>query len=74
MRKEKGFEVLDKINLYFSENNVLQEIIQKFSKKIIKDTLAENIVYDKPRNNYTEILVNGETIKIDIELLKQLAK
>jgi isoleucyl-tRNA synthetase len=70
MRKEKGFEVLDKINLYFSENNVLQEIIQKFSKKIIKDTLAENIVYDKPRNNYTEILVNGETIKIDIELLK----
>ncbi len=70
MRKEKGFEVLDKINLYFSENNVLQEIIQKFSKKIMKDTLAENIVYDKPRNNYTEILVNGETIKIDIELLK----
>ena len=30
MRKEKGFEVLDRINLYVAENEMLEKVIEKY--------------------------------------------
>ena len=70
MRKDKGFEVLDRINLYVAENTMLEKVIEKFAETIKKDTLADKIVYNEDRKDYTECKINGETLKIDVEVVK----
>ena len=69
MRKDKGFEVLDNINLYVSGNEMLENIIKKFEKTIKHDTLAKEIIYGKERKTYTESKINGETLDIDVEVI-----
>ena len=70
MRKESGFEVLDKINLYVAENDMLEKVVKKFEEQIKKDTLAENILYNEQRQNYVDTSINGENFKIDVEVIK----
>ena len=70
MRKDKGFEVLDKINLYVSENSMLENIVKKFEREIQKETLTEKIYYNEKRDTYTEVNINGEKLKIDVEVIK----
>ena len=67
MRKDSGFEVLDRINLYVSENEMLESVIKKFEPQIKNDTLANNIIYNENRTNYTETLINGEKLQIEVE-------
>ncbi len=71
MRKEKGFEVLDRINLYVSENDKVEKIIKKFEETIKHDTLANNIFYDEQKEGYTDTNINGEILKIDVEVIKK---
>jgi isoleucyl-tRNA synthetase len=70
MRKESGFEVLDRINLYVAGNEMLEAVIKKFAEQIQKDTLANNIFYNEERANYTETSINGEKLNIDVEVVK----
>ena len=69
MRKDKGFEVLDKINLYVAENSMLEDIVKKFENEIKKETLTENVVYDAKRDTYTEVSINGEKLMLDVEVI-----
>ena len=69
MRKEKGFEVADKINLYVSGNDMLINVIEKFKDSIKKETLTVNIVVDSDRE-YTETIINGEKLNLDVEINK----
>ena len=71
MRKESGFEVLDKINLYVDGNEMLENVVRKFEEQIKHDTLAENIFYNEKRTNYQETSINGEKLNIDVEVIKQ---
>lgn len=68
MRKEKGFEVLDKINLYVADNEKLIQLIKQNEETIKHDTLALNVIYNKPRADYTETNINGEKLNIDVEV------
>ncbi|GAA0116789.1 isoleucine--tRNA ligase [Clostridium senegalense] len=68
MRKENGFEVADKINIYVTGNEMLENIIKKFEEQIAKDTLAVEIVYGG-NANYQEVKVNGENLKLTVEKL-----
>ena len=70
MRKDREFEVLDKINLYVSGNEMLENVIKKNDKLIKHDTLAVDIIYDEKRENYTETNINGEKLNIDVEVVK----
>lgn len=70
MRKDKGFEVLDKINLYVANNNMLEEIIKKCEEEIKSETLATNIIYEEQRQNYIDTNINGEHLNIDVEIFK----
>ena len=72
MRKDKGFEVLDKINLYVSGNATIENVIKKFEDVIKHDTLADNVIYDAKRESYIETSINGEILDIDIEKLETL--
>ena len=67
MRKDSGFEVLDRINLYVAENAMLESVIKKFELQIKHDTLADNIFYGKQTSNYIETSINGEKLKISVE-------
>ena len=70
MRKEKGFEVLDRINLYVAGNKELEEVIRKNEEIIKHDTLAEKIIYHEDREEYTKTNINGENLDIDVEVIK----
>ena len=67
MRKEKDFEVLDRITLYVADNKELERIIKENEESIKKDTLAVEVKYNKENKEYQEIKVNDETLKIDVE-------
>ena len=67
MRKDKNFEVLDKINLYVSDNEKIENVIRKFEETIKHDTLADNIFYNKEGRDYIDTNINGENLKVDIE-------
>ena len=69
MRKDSGFEVTDKINLYVAENPMLEEIVRSFSDFIQHETLANNIVYNADRE-YTECNINGEKLNLAVEVVK----
>jgi len=71
MRKDKGFEVLDKIKLYISGNEKIQNIVRKFEDTIKTDTLTLEIVYgDDTHTGYTEVNINGESLNLDAEVVK----
>ena len=70
MRKDKGFEVLDKITLYVSENQMLENLVKKFDKEIMKETLTKTIEYNTKRDTYTEVSINGEKLMLDVEVIK----
>ena len=70
MRKDKGFEVLDKINLYVSGNDMLEEVVKKYADEIKRETLALSIEYNKQRDTYIDTNINGEHMNLDVEVAK----
>lgn len=69
MRKEKGFEVADKINLYVSGNDMLLDVIRKYSDNIKRETLTQEIVYNG-EFDYTETVINGEKLDMTVEVVR----
>lgn len=69
MRKDKGFEVADKIKLYVSGNDMLLDVIKKFESTIKKETLTEEVLYNE-ETDYTETVINGETLNMTVVVVK----
>ena len=69
MRKDKGFEVADKINLYVAGNEMLEGVIKKFADTIKKETLTQEIVFNGDYD-YTETVINGEKLNMTVEVVK----
>lgn len=67
MRKDKGFEVLDKIILYVNGNDKIENVVKKYEDTIKHDTLATEVKYNELRDTYTDTNINGENVKIDVE-------
>lgn len=67
MRKDKGFEVLDNINLYVSGNEMLEKVVKKNEELIKHDTLALKVIYNEEKPGYAETNINGESLNIDVE-------
>ncbi|MGL5616619.1 MAG: isoleucine--tRNA ligase [Sarcina sp.] len=65
-RKESGFEVADKINLYVSGNEMLEAVIKKFEDTIKKETLTEEVNY-KDAASMNEVTINGEKLQMNVE-------
>ncbi|NLK95981.1 MAG: isoleucine--tRNA ligase [Clostridiales bacterium] len=70
MRKEKDFEVADKINLYVKDNDKLVSVIKKYESNIKKETLTLDIFYSEVNNDYTEVMINGEKLLMDVKVVK----
>jgi isoleucyl-tRNA synthetase len=69
MRKDKGFEVADKINLYVAGNDMLLNVIKKFEETIKKETLTAEAIYNK-EVAYSEVIINGESLNMTVEVIK----
>lgn len=69
MRKEKGFEVADKIKLFISDNDMLIGVINKYSDVIKRETLTQEIVVSE-KVDYTETIINGEKLNMTVEVIK----
>ena len=69
MRKEAGFEVMDKIRVFAKGNEKISEILSKFSGQICKDVMAEEIVKDQVQGYEKEWNINGETVVLGVEKL-----
>ena len=64
LRKNKDFNIVDRINIYYSHNDEIEEAIEKYRDMIMKDTLAEQI---DERNDLTEEFnINGIEVKLDV--------
>ena len=66
LRKEKDFEVSDKIEIYVKDSKNLIDIINKYKDVISKETLTSNIYFDKESDNFIELNINGEVLILDI--------
>ena len=70
MRKDKGFEVADKIKLYLSKNDMLISVVDKFKEVLKKETLTVEIIYNDVNSEYTEVVINGELLNMNVEVIK----
>ncbi|MDF2881928.1 MAG: isoleucyl-tRNA synthetase [Clostridiaceae bacterium] len=69
MRKESGFQVADKINLYVEGNDMLEAVVKKYEEEIKKETLSLSVSYNKPAE-YSECKINGEDFKLAVKVVK----
>ncbi len=69
MRKEKGFEVADKIKLFVNGNDMLIDIINKYSDVIKRETLTQEIAINEDAD-YTETIINGEKLNMTVKVVK----
>lgn len=67
MRKEAGFEVLDRINIYFKDNNKIAEIFNKYNTQISSDVLADNIFEGETKGYEKSWNINGESVILSVE-------
>ena len=70
MRKDKEFEVLDKINLFVGGNELIENVIKKHEEEIKSETLALTVKYNEDRKEYVDTNINGEHINLDVEVVK----
>ncbi|MDY3845662.1 MAG: isoleucine--tRNA ligase [Eubacteriales bacterium] len=66
MRKESGFEVMDKILLGISGNEKIADVVKKNEKEICADTLTEEIKYGEVLENNKEWDINGENVTVSV--------
>ncbi|WP_163195326.1 isoleucine--tRNA ligase [Clostridium thermarum] len=69
MRKESGFEVADRINLYIAGNDMLEAVVNKFEDIIKRETLTVEVVYGSEKADM-EFNINGEKLKMAVEVVK----
>ena len=65
LRKESDFNIIDRINLYYQSDELVEQSINDFEEFIKKETLAISI--EKSENVDKELDLNGHNIKIKIE-------
>lgn len=72
MRKEAGFEVMDKITIYYSAEETVSEIFTKYGETIKSDVLGVKIVADSIDGLGADIYrkewnINGEQVLLGVE-------
>ena len=63
LRKDSGFEVQNHIEMYYSGNEKLAEIIEKNKEQICDETLTDKLE-ESEKKDATELDINGEKIMV----------
>ena len=65
LRKNKDFNIVDRINIYYEENEKLEKVIEEFMDTIKNETLAIEII---KKDNDGEVLdLNGINVQVDVQ-------
>ena len=67
MRKEAGFEVMDKIAIYETGSDKVTEILNKFGETIKEEVLAVDLVLGETKGYVKEWNINGEDVVLGVE-------
>ena len=67
MRKEAGFEVMDKIAIYETGSEKVTEILNKFGENIKEEVLATELVLGETKGFVKEWNINGEDVVLGVE-------
>jgi isoleucyl-tRNA synthetase len=65
-RKDAGFEVTDRIELYYNAADDVKNAVEEMKNYIMNETLAETIVYNSQLDNADEIELIDSNIKIKL--------
>ena len=69
MRKEAGFEVMDRIRVGLTGNDTLKEIAGANKAQISKDVLADEIAFENAAGYVKDWKINGEAVTLSVEKL-----
>ena len=67
MRKEAGFEVMDKITVSFEGNIKISELVKRNEEMIKSDVLADSVLYENVKGFIKEWNINGESVRMGVE-------
>ena len=67
MRKEAGFEVMDKICVYVKDNKVIEDIMKTHAEEIQSEVLAEEILLDTTQGYEKEWNINSQKVTLAVE-------
>ena len=70
LRKEKDFNIVDRIRLYYKTDDEAKEAIQHFEEFIKNETLSLELI-EKENLSY-QIDLNGHETTIDVEKIKNI--
>ncbi|MCD8346389.1 MAG: isoleucine--tRNA ligase [Lachnospiraceae bacterium] len=70
MRKEAGFEVMDKIRVSVTGNEKIVGVMQRSQKEILSETMAVEAEYGAAIGYSKEWSINGETATIGVEKIE----
>ena len=64
MRKNKDFNIVDRIDIYYEHNDELERVLKEHEEFIKKETLCKEFVEKK--NLTEEVNINGLVVKLDV--------
>ena len=67
MRKEAGFEVMDKIVVYSMGNQKIEGYMKEYREEILSDVMASDIRFDEVKGYTKEWSINGESVTFGVE-------
>ena len=70
MRKEAGFEVMDKIIVYAKDNDKINGIMEANKADIIRDVMADDIKYDTSDGYVKDWDINGEKVTLGVKKIE----
>jgi isoleucyl-tRNA synthetase len=68
LRKEKDFQVLDRIKVSVVKNETMERTLATFKDYIANEILAKDIVLVDSLNEFDEVELNEELLKVKVEL------
>ena len=69
MRKEAGFEVMDRIRLTHEGSEVLEKVFANRKEEIASEVLAREVSAAAPAGYVKEWNINGEKVTLGVEKL-----
>ncbi len=68
MRKDSGFEITDRIKIYYSGSDILNQAVNSMKDFILTETLAVEIsAADESLQNINDLLINDEKCKLALQ-------
>ncbi|MCI8373121.1 MAG: isoleucine--tRNA ligase [Lachnospiraceae bacterium] len=71
MRKEAGFEVMDKIKIYAKDNDKIHTILNTYRGQIMSEILATELILGETAGYEKEWNINGEHVLLGVEKQEQ---